>query len=230
MSVNHRFWRISIRQRRRSSRATRPLSPSHGALLSQHQGGEERPIAFASRTLSSAERNYSASEHWHFYVYGRQFTLITDHQALKTLLSSGGSGHRPLRFHRWADRLFQYNFSVVYRPGRFNVVADCLSRAFDTAEATPEVHPTFDVRDNVTDDNVNDDGLVQSIFGNLATPVVTLDAVAAATAVDPDLQMVMRYVRQGWPAAKSAVPAPLRPFYDLQAELSLVIEIGRAHV
>ena len=205
-----------------------------GALLSQQQGGEERPIAFASRTLSPAERNYSTSErealaclwaceHWHFYVYGRQFTLITDHQALKTLLSSGGSGHRPLRLHRWADRLFQYNFSVVYRPGRFNVVADCLSRAFDTATtATPEVHLTFDDGDDVTDDSVSDDCLVQSIFGSLATPVVTLDAVAAATTVDPELQAVMMYVRQGWPTAKSAVPLPLRPFYDLQAEFSLV--------
>jgi len=51
-----------------------------------------------------AERNYSASErealaclwackHWHFDVYDRQFTLITDHEALQMLLSSGGSGH-----------------------------------------------------------------------------------------------------------------------------------------
>jgi hypothetical protein len=206
-----------------------------GALLSQYQGGEERPIAFASRTLSPAERNYSASErealaclwaceHWHFYVYGRQFTLITDHQALKTLLSSGGSGHRPLRLHRWADRLFQYNFSVVYRPGRFNVVADCLSRAFDAVAATPEVHSTSDFRNDITDDSVYDDGLVQSIFGNLATPVVTLDKVAAATTIDTDLQEVMRYVRQGWPAAKSEVPVQLRPFHDLQTELSIVFD------
>ena len=92
------------------------------------------------------------------------------------------------------------------------MVADCLSGAFDMAKATQEVHSTFDIRDDVTDDNVYDDGLVQSIFGNSATPVVTLDAVAAAATVDPDLQTVMRYVRQGWPAAKSAVPAPLRPF------------------
>ena len=69
-----------------------------GAVLSQ-QGGEEPPIAFASRTLSPAEWNYSASErealvylwageHWHFYLYSRLFILITDHQSL---LSSGGS-------------------------------------------------------------------------------------------------------------------------------------------
>jgi len=50
-----------------------------------------------------------------------------------------------------------------------------VSRAFDMAAATPEVHPTFDVRGDVTGDSAYDDGLVQSIFGNLATPVVTLD-------------------------------------------------------
>jgi hypothetical protein len=71
-----------------------------GACLSQKVGGVERPIAFASRVLSPAERKYSASERealaclwacerWHFFLYGRRFTLITDHQALKTLLTTG---------------------------------------------------------------------------------------------------------------------------------------------
>ena len=115
-----------------------------GACLSQLHQGEERPIAFASRTLTPAERRYSASErealacmwaceHWNFYVYGRRFTLVTDHQALKMLLTTGGTGHRPLRLHRWADQLFQYTFSVVYRPGKQNVVADCLSRSFESS-------------------------------------------------------------------------------------------------
>ena len=55
--------------------------------------GEERPVAFASRALSPAERNYSATkrealaclwacERWHYYLYGRRFLLQTDHQAL----------------------------------------------------------------------------------------------------------------------------------------------------
>lgn len=54
---------------------------------------EERPIAFASRTLSRAERNYSqldrealalifAVEYFHQYVYGRRFILETDHKPL----------------------------------------------------------------------------------------------------------------------------------------------------
>ena len=74
-----------------------------GACLRVRHNGQERPVAFASRVLSSTERNYSATERealaciwgaekWHFYLYGRKFTLRTDHQALKTLLLAPGKG------------------------------------------------------------------------------------------------------------------------------------------
>ena len=61
------------------------------------------------------------------YFYGCQFVLQTDHQAV-TVLSSGGSGHRPLRIHRWFDRFNQYNFEVQYIPGKQNQVSDFLLR------------------------------------------------------------------------------------------------------
>ena len=69
-----------------------------------------------------------ACERWHAYLYGRPLILRTDHQALQTLSSSGGSGHRPLRLHRWLDRLYQYHFETLYRPKVNNTVADFLSR------------------------------------------------------------------------------------------------------
>ena len=197
-----------------------------GACLSQlHQDGE-RPVAFASRTLSPTERKYSASErealacmwaceHWNFYLYGRHFTLVTDHQALKTLLTTGGSGHRPLRLHRWSDRLFQYTFTVTYRPGKLNVVADCLSRSSVIAD-TPEVANSADIDDEL------DVGLVQTIFGHVATSVVTLESVAAATTADKDLRTVVQYVSNGWPSNKADVASAIRAYYNLRTELSVV--------
>lgn len=201
-----------------------------GATLSQRHRDSERPVAFASRTLSPAERRYSASEreslaclwaceHWHFYLYGRKFTLVTDHQALKTLLTSGGTGHRPLRLHRWADRLFQYDFSVVYRPGKLNIVADCLSRAFPVPR--PRLLPPAppgEVSPAVVDE---DDVMIQTIFGHLATSVVTLDMVVAATDTDVELQQIMQFVVQGWPAKKN-MPPTTSPFFQVRDELSLV--------
>ena len=73
-----------------------------GAVLSQLHNGMERPIAFASRALNSAEQKYSvgerealacvwACERWHMYVYGRSFTLQTVHQALTALLATSST-------------------------------------------------------------------------------------------------------------------------------------------
>ena len=129
-------------------------SEALGAVLSQELDGYERSIAYASRALSSAEIKYSvgerealacirACEHWHFFLYGRKFILRTDHRALTKLLSPSGSGHRPLRIHRWADRLCQYNYEPVYRPGKHNQAADFLSRS------TPEIVDESNIDDNI---------------------------------------------------------------------------------
>ena len=77
-----------------------------GAVMSQEMNGEESVVAYASRTLTFAERNYStaekealaivwAVEKWHYFTYGRRITIRTDHQVLKTLLTEGGNANKP---------------------------------------------------------------------------------------------------------------------------------------
>lgn len=98
-----------------------------GAILSQLHDGVERPVAFTFWALSPTEQTYSvcerealaciwACERWHLYLYGRSFTLRTDHQALTALMSTLGGGHRPLHLHRWSDRLQQYDFQLQFMP------------------------------------------------------------------------------------------------------------------
>ena len=201
-----------------------------GACLSQRKDDVERPIAFASRTLSPAERKYSASERealaalwacekWHFYLYGRPFTLVTDHQALTSLLSTGGSGHRPLRLHRWASRLYRYSFRVLYKPGKENVVADCLSRAYES-DASAVTSPILPKADQAWDEADVFAG-VQTIFGSSGAPAITLAEIASATDSDELLQQVARFVVDGWPPSRHQVQPELRVFFDRRLELSV---------
>lgn len=162
-----------------------------GAVLSQLQHGTERPVAFASMSLTQAEQKYSvgerealacvwACEQWH--MYRRHFTLRTDYQAL-TVLPTTGSGHKPLRLYRWSERLQAYNFTTQFTPGRENVVADLLSRA------TP----------NPTPDATQDPSELELVL-MLHMPhqtTISLSELQAASAQDPTLTQLRSFIREG---------------------------------
>ena len=108
-----------------------------GAVLSQVDGqGRERPIAFASRSTSNAEKSYTttrlemlaiiwASMHFRPYLLHAPFTLRTDHAPLKWLLSfKSPTG----QVARWIERLAEYNFQIIHRNGKTHTNADALSR------------------------------------------------------------------------------------------------------
>lgn len=108
-----------------------------GAVLLQEHDGVLRPVAFASRWLTPAERNYSVTEKeclaiilalrkFDCCVDGVAFVIETDHMALTWLRRLGEPGGR---LARWALFVQRYNFTVCYRRGKSNVVADALSRA-----------------------------------------------------------------------------------------------------
>jgi hypothetical protein len=107
-----------------------------GAVLSQDQGRDDQPVAYASKVNSTTVANYSISELeclavvWAVrlfrpHLYGRRFTIVTDHIALKWLMTTKEPAGR---LHRWALTLQEYDFDILYRPGRENHVADALSR------------------------------------------------------------------------------------------------------
>ncbi|XP_041973495.1 uncharacterized protein LOC121729152 [Aricia agestis] len=108
-----------------------------GAVLLQGPSHhEERPIEYASRLLTAAERNYHTTERealavvWALdkfrgYLEGAQVHVATDHQPLRWLLSlKTPSG----RLARWAMKIQSFDLQINYTPGRVNLVADTLSR------------------------------------------------------------------------------------------------------
>ena len=107
-----------------------------GGVLSQVQDGSERVIAYFSKTLSKAERNYCVTrrellavvktlEHFHKYLYGQEFHLRTDHSALTWLLSFRNLEGQTAR---WVQRLQEYNFTSDHRQGIRHTNAETLSR------------------------------------------------------------------------------------------------------
>ena len=122
-----------------------------GAVLYQEQDGHMRVIAYASRTLSKHEQNYSAHRleflalRWaivfkfHYYLCSnKEFTVQTDHNPLTYLLTSA---KLDAITHNWLAQLANYKFKVVYKPGSTNIDADSLSRrpATDKEEFTSDM-------------------------------------------------------------------------------------------
>ena len=107
-----------------------------GAVLSQLRDGMERPIAFASRTLSKSERNYCVTrrellaivefikQHRH-YLQGTRFCIRSDHSPLRSVIKAKnpeGQLARSIEF------LSTFDCEIQYRPGQRHQNADALSR------------------------------------------------------------------------------------------------------
>lgn len=116
-----------------------------GAMLCQNISGKEHAIAYMSKSLNGAERNYSiteretfavlaALEHWRCYLdNGQKFIVYTDHSALKWFLSLNNPTGR---LARWGVRLSMFNFDIKHRRGVDNVIPDALSRAVSISAIT----------------------------------------------------------------------------------------------
>ena len=107
-----------------------------GAVLLQQQDGTERPLAFASRLMSSSERNYSITEKeclaliWAIkkfrpYIFGCPLKIVTDHHALCWLQSKTDLAGR---LARWSMVLTEYKYTITHKNGRLHNDADALSR------------------------------------------------------------------------------------------------------
>ena len=113
-----------------------------GAVLSQMQWDEvkqqevERPVAFASRSLTRTQRLYCTTRrellavvsfvrNFRHFLLGRKFLIRTDHSSLRWIMSF----REPTdQMARWIEILAQFDFEIEHREGKKHANADALSR------------------------------------------------------------------------------------------------------
>ena len=193
-------------------------------LFHRYPDGSERPIANVSKTLTAAERNYSqihkealaiifGLRKFYQYLYGRKFTLVTDHKPLTALF--GPKKGTPLlaanRLARWALWLNQFDYIIEYRKTADHGNADALSRL-----------PVGDDPDFDREESGEDSDMVCAIR-ILSLQVKPLDSniLRQESSKDPVIATVMRYVREGWPLKYAEINEEVKKFQKLSDSLSI---------
>ena len=131
------------------------------------------------------------------YLIGAEFTICTDNKALEIIYSP--KSKPPARIQRWALRLQQYKFNIIYRKGEGNP-ADLLSR-----QPLPVVYTEHcDIAEQY----------INFIEKNTIPKAMSIESIIAATAVDPEMQSAIESIQSG-------VWAKHHPFYAVREELAV---------
>ena len=162
---------------------------SLGAVLLQNG----RPISFMSKALTDTQSRYSNTEceilgmvtgveHFHQYLFGRQFTLYMDHKPIESPVLKPLVDTSP-RVQHLMLRLSQYNMNVQYKAGKYLLLSDCLSRLLNPAtqeEESLNLH-------------------VMSIESEENDSLLSLASVHEALMEDPISVLLGDLILNGWP-------------------------------
>lgn len=165
-----------------------------GAILSHKIDGEEKPIAYASRSLTSAEKNYSQLDRealgimfgvtrFFNYLFGKKFTLITDNEPLTRIFHP----NKPLpqmtsaRLLRYASFLSGFDYNVQFKKGKDNENVDCLSRASITQTKTST--------DGLIGEEVN--SIYSELIFQISSEQLTFKEICEETKNDPELSSII---------------------------------------
>ena len=177
--------------------------------------GSEKPVAFASRTLNRAERNYSQIDKealalvwgirkFNHYLYGRRFTLVTDHQPPTAIFhpEKGIPAMTASRMQRYALQLAAHDYEIKYRTSAKHGNADGLSRVPMPTGKTVQESDVMDV----------------FYMNHMDVLPITASVIQNECSKDPILSKVLERTHHGWP---QVFPVGLEPFFSKRHELSI---------
>ena len=191
-----------------------------GACLIQNG----KVVCYASRSLTKTEQNYQnlerealgtiwGMEKFHYFLYGKEFTLETDQKPLVSIYKKHMVDISP-RVQRLIVRSFPYQpFTVVYKKGRDIPVADALSRV------TP-MDPEDNIKLPIIAVNMITKLVLMSTFAqdNFSRK---LDRIRKSTSQDDQLTRLSRYINTGFPCEKKNLPRDLQDYWNYRDTLSI---------
>ena len=185
-----------------------------GAVLAQTINGEEKVIAYASKSLNKAQQNYTTSDreclaiiwgirYYRSHLLGRKFDLYTDHSALQFLQTMKLNRDLSGRLARYQMFLQEYEFDPHYRKGEDNANADALSR-----------DPSFEF-DSVNLLDVHEE---QEEFEDYFTELPTNEEIIQLQEEDPLWGPIRRHLREGREVIDPTLPSATKIM--IESELS----------
>ena len=176
-----------------------------------------KPIAYASRSLTSSEVNYAqiekellaivfACEKFHQFIYGFPTKVHSDHKPLESIYTKPLCSVPP-RLQRMLLRLQKYDLSVKYVSGKLLHVADTLSRPHATNNSHPSPH------------DQDMELAVHQFVLNLPIAQTQREELRAATSTDTVLQQILQILQIGWPNNIINVPQDVREYWNVRNEI-----------
>ncbi|UYV77245.1 K02A2.6-like, partial [Cordylochernes scorpioides] len=175
---------------------------------------KEKPLSYASASLTSPQKHYSQIEkellalyfgckRFHYFLYGRKFFAYTDHKPLVSLLKKNFDQMSP-RLQRLSLYLLNYQFDLKFIPGKSMIPADTLSRHF-----LPQVQMEDKELDLCS----------QTFVLNVEIKDQRLTRLQEDTLNDKECCLLKQYILSGWPLHKKNLPSNLKPYWEFKEEL-----------
>lgn len=178
---------------------------------------DKKPIAFASRSLSDSERNYSqiekeflsilfACKKFKFYTYGRTVKVVNDHKPLTSIIKKEIHKIPSSKLQNIRIKLLNFDIQLEYAPGKTIHIADYLSRYSMKNEEEEETT----LNENVLSINVSDDKKKE---------------FQEETQNDSTLKVLKEYCKNGWPINKSKCAENAKFFFKMRNDIYLEDDI-----
>lgn len=173
---------------------------------------DDKPISFASRSLTDAEKNYAqiekemlsilfACNKFNYYTYGRPVTVVNDHKPLLGIMKKEIHKISSAKLQRLRLKLLNYDIKLQYAPGKTIVLADYLSRYM---LKSTENNENKLLEESILSINVSDDRKIE---------------IQNETEKDDELNVIKEYCKSGWPKDKRECNDKIKYWYKLRDEI-----------